>query len=94
MITVREIVAAWLVSNGYDGICSDDCECEVDDLMSCRKPCDSCVAGHTASAGITPGKKVDALHAHGTVGVLCGPGAKRRYISLEATEGAKKGGAR
>ena len=32
---VRAIVAEWLKANGYDGLYTDNCGCEVDDLMPC-----------------------------------------------------------
>ena len=34
-MTVKEIVREWLKSNGYSGLCNDECGCEVDDLMPC-----------------------------------------------------------
>ena len=44
--TMRAIVAEWLRANGYDGLASDDCGCEVDDLFVCESPQPDCVAGH------------------------------------------------
>ncbi len=34
-MNIRQIVERWLRTNEYDGLCSDDCGCEVDDLMPC-----------------------------------------------------------
>ena len=33
--TVREIVREYLVANGYDGLCNDECGCDLDDFMPC-----------------------------------------------------------
>ncbi|KKN77260.1 hypothetical protein LCGC14_0362380 [marine sediment metagenome] len=48
----REIVKAWLIANGYDGLCGENCGCKITDLM----PCDSadvsqCVAGYLHKRG-------------------------------------------
>ena len=34
-MTVKEILKEWLTTNGYDGLYSDECGCEIDDLVSC-----------------------------------------------------------
>jgi len=34
-MTVLEIVEKYLRDNGYDGLCSDDCGCDLEDLASC-----------------------------------------------------------
>lgn len=40
MPDVREIVTAWLKTNGYDGLCNVDfeCGCRIEDLMPCDEP--------------------------------------------------------
>ncbi len=35
MINVKEIVEEWLRSKGYTGLYSEECGCEIDDLMPC-----------------------------------------------------------
>ena len=35
MKDVRDIVRRYLVKNGHDGLCSEDCWCRVDGLMPC-----------------------------------------------------------
>lgn len=47
--TVLEIIAAWLRANGYDGLYSELCGCEVDDLAPCALDSDiptDCKAGY------------------------------------------------
>jgi hypothetical protein len=34
-INVKEIVEKYLKENGYHGLCFDDCQCKLDDLMPC-----------------------------------------------------------
>jgi hypothetical protein len=34
-MTVREIITKYLKDNGYDGLCCEDCGCEVEDLAPC-----------------------------------------------------------
>ena len=34
-MTVKEIVKDCLEKNGYDGLCSENCGCGLDDLMPC-----------------------------------------------------------
>jgi len=35
-VNVRDIVEAWLKTNGYDGLyCDMECACKLDDLFSC-----------------------------------------------------------
>jgi hypothetical protein len=34
-MNVREIVIAHLKAGGFDGLCVDECGCELDDLMPC-----------------------------------------------------------
>lgn len=35
MITVKEIVKAYLKEHGYDGLCGDECGCGIEDLAPC-----------------------------------------------------------
>jgi len=41
-MTVREIVKAQLEEKGYDGLCTRDCGCGLDDLMPCNDWCGNC----------------------------------------------------
>ena len=34
-MTVKNIVLAYLISHGYDGLWTDECGCKLDDLMPC-----------------------------------------------------------
>lgn len=45
--TIREIVKAFLVQHGYDGLWCEWCACNLDDLFPCDEcPGDDCQAGH------------------------------------------------
>ena len=46
---VREIVMEYLLANGYDGLCADDCGCEIDDLGPCGESFWHCVPGYAAT---------------------------------------------
>lgn len=41
-----KLVKDWLLTNGYTGLCSDECGCELDDLMPCDEPDPTCEAAH------------------------------------------------
>ena len=41
-MTVKEIVEAWLKTNGYGGLWSDECGCELSDLAPCGQMDESC----------------------------------------------------
>jgi len=60
-VTVASIVEAWLKSNGYDGLCTEDCGCGLEDLMPCCEDCGGCEPGyaHTAT-GLEGDVDVDA----------------------------------
>ena len=49
-----QIVATWLKDNGYDGLYSDDCGCEINDLMPCGQFGGQCEPGYKCSC---PGPK-------------------------------------
>lgn len=50
MKTVKQIVAGWLTEHGYDGLCTHNCGCKVDDLMPCSSEgISECEPGHTAA---------------------------------------------
>ena len=43
--TVGEIVAKYLRANGYDGLCSEECGCLLDDFAPCDSMSEECQAG-------------------------------------------------
>jgi len=46
-MNIQEIVKKWLEENGYDGLGSEDCGCELSDLMPCDEPhISDCAAGY------------------------------------------------
>jgi hypothetical protein len=46
-MTVKEIVRKYLIKNGFDGLCCDECGCGVDHLIPCFKPTiEDCVAAY------------------------------------------------
>jgi hypothetical protein len=45
-MNVKEIVKEYLLNNGYDGLCNDDCGCCLDDLMPCEGDIGSCEPGY------------------------------------------------
>lgn len=53
-MTVKEIVAEWLKSHGYDGLFAEggECACELADLMPCdAEGCETCIAGYKCKPG-------------------------------------------
>lgn len=34
-MNVKEIITHYLLDRGYDGLCTDECGCGIDDLMPC-----------------------------------------------------------
>jgi hypothetical protein len=51
-ITVKYIVFTWLKSNGYDGLCCEDCGCSQDDLAPCGEMDQDCVAAYRWKNGL------------------------------------------
>lgn len=41
-MTVKEIVIEYLKANGFDGLCTENCGCGIDDLICCDGPCYLC----------------------------------------------------
>ena len=41
--TVKNILVGYLVKHGYDGLCSDGCGCDIDDLAPCCEYFGDCV---------------------------------------------------
>lgn len=39
IMTVKEIVKNYLENNGFHGLCSDECGCELNDLFPCNGDC-------------------------------------------------------
>ena len=48
LLTVKEIIRQFLITNHYDGLCSIDCECacRIDDLFSCGACVGDCEPGN------------------------------------------------
>lgn len=42
---IQEIVKKWLIDNGFDGLFSECCSCDVGDLMACGQP-QNCQPGY------------------------------------------------
>jgi hypothetical protein len=42
----KEIIARYLKINGYDGLCCEDCGCDLDDLMPCGEMTMLCVPAY------------------------------------------------
>ena len=49
-MTVYEIIFEYLSKNGFDGLCTDECGCSVDDLAPC---CSECVMDCVPARKIT-----------------------------------------
>lgn len=45
-MTLIKIVTDYLLSNGFSGLCNDECGCRLDDLMPCEQPNKDCVPGY------------------------------------------------
>lgn len=46
-MTVKEILKEWLLSHGYEGLCGDQCGCDIDDLILCDgTTIENCIPGH------------------------------------------------
>ena len=47
-MNVKEIITAWLKEHGYDGLCGEECGCEIADLAPCCEAENilSCVPGY------------------------------------------------
>lgn len=41
----RDIIKAYLLDHGYDGLYCVDCGCELEQLMPCESCCDECKPG-------------------------------------------------
>lgn len=44
--TVQKIVKEWLIANGFTGLYTEECGCEIDDLMPCWNERLNCLAGY------------------------------------------------
>jgi len=47
-MTVHEIVKEYLETNGFDGLCNDECGCSKNDLFPCDDACLGCIAAYAA----------------------------------------------
>jgi len=45
-MTVREILIDYLKANGYDGLCTEDCGCGLDDIETCSNMQTDCKPAH------------------------------------------------
>ena len=54
-MTVHEIILDYLEEHGFDGLCTDECGCSVDDLAPCG--CSECVMD------CVPARKITATEA-------------------------------
>jgi hypothetical protein len=45
-MTVAEIIMEYLKANGYDGLCNDECGCELSNLFPCCEAFDACEPGY------------------------------------------------
>ena len=45
-MNLKEIAKEWLTQHLYHGLFTDDCGCEVDDLMPCGSPSENCEPGY------------------------------------------------
>ena len=47
-MTIKEIIKAYLLQNGYDGLCNPDleCGCGNDDLFPCGECYEDCIPGY------------------------------------------------
>jgi len=44
-MNIQEIVTAYLIEHGHDGLCGDECGCELADLFPCGEDFSRCVLG-------------------------------------------------
>ena len=45
-MTVKDMVKKYLETNGFDGLCCEDCGCGLDDLMACGETYNDCKAAY------------------------------------------------
>ena len=45
-MNMKEILKDWLTTNGYDGLYSGECGCEMDELVPCGNDPSLCEPGH------------------------------------------------
>lgn len=45
-MNVFDIIKKYLIDNGYDGLCCQDCGCGVDDLVPCDDDFSQCVPAY------------------------------------------------
>lgn len=66
-MNVTDIVREWLLAHGYEGLCSENCGCDVDDLAPCRG--DNCFADcvpayRVSDCGVPECECAGTLHYH------------------------------
>lgn len=57
-MTVKEIIVKYLKDNGCDGLCYEDCGCEIDDLFPCERVNGSCDGEEYINGGCEPGHRM------------------------------------
>lgn len=45
-MNVKDILTAWLIKYEYDGLCCEDCGCELSDLFPCGEDFSGCEPGY------------------------------------------------
>ncbi len=83
---IQDILIEWLVENGYEGLCYENCGCGVDALMVCGGmwldgPHLECEPAHKASP-----KEIKELELEGADRYMV-PGKKLAQIEKEKTDG-------
>ena len=68
MKNVKQIVHDYLTANGYQGLCTDYCECGLDDLMPCDDYCVPCTAAYKTKC---PNCHAEVFYSPGTQRLDC-----------------------
>jgi len=45
-MNVFQIIKKYLIDNGYDGLCTEECGCAIDDLAACGRDFSYCKPGY------------------------------------------------
>ncbi len=77
---IQDILIKWLVDNGYEGLCYENCGCGVDALMPCDEAHVGCEPAHDASP-----KEIKELELEGADRYMV-PGKKLTQIEKEKSD--------